>query len=129
MGACGVVRISLGGGLSGSTAGAGCSWVALTFAARTRVAWASALVSPGAAPRAKGVADVVLAVAERRLAVLPCLAPVNRCEHHEKTPIAARPGVVPCRARHLAALFQKVFARGVVADSALPDDVRLGGME
>ena len=85
-----------------------------------------------------GVPDVVLAVAERALAVLPGLAPVNRRQRREEAalrqPVQPPPARLPRRAR----IVLRARARPARSDTrraaapATPgptDDVALGGMQ
>ena len=75
-----------------------------------------------------GVTGVVLAVAERPLAIFPRFAPVDRRQAHQKavsiTPIG-RPGVRIQR----APLLQPMLARCVMSHMAVANEVRLRWME
>jgi len=84
------------------------------------------------------MSQIVLAVAEGALSVLPRLAPEDRGEPDEQALIVRRrlhPACnLACRGQKAPAcedapLFECVLARRVVTHAAVPDDVGLGGME
>ncbi len=74
------------------------------------------------------MSDVVLAVPEGALTVLPRLAPVNRCERDEKTFLTIEERL-PLVEGHGRALLNGMFARRVVQDAPVVDDVGLGGVK
>ena len=75
-----------------------------------------------------GVSDIVLAISERALAVLPRLPPLNRGQCDEESLAAAQKRPPGWRWKRRA-LLERVFARRVVKDAPVVDDVGLGGMQ
>ena len=82
----------------------------------------------GHAQGANGVPDVVLAIPEGTLAVLPCLAPVDRRECNEEALVTSEERL-PLIDGHGGALLDGVFARCVVKDAPFVDDVGFGRVE
>jgi hypothetical protein len=78
--------------------------------------------------RANGVPDVVLAIPEGTLAVLPCLAPVNRRERNEEALVTSEERL-PLIEGHDGPLLDCVFTRRVVKDAPIVDDVGFGWVE
>ena len=71
--------------------------------------------------RRDGVAEIVLAVAERALAVFPRLAPVNRGQRRR-----ARRSVRPVDTANAARCSKRVPVRRVVEQAGVRDDVGFG---
>ena len=80
------------------------------------------------AQRRDRVPDIVLAVSECALAVLPRLPPLNRGQRHEESLAAAQERPQGSRRKNRA-LLECVLARRVVKDAPVVDDVSLGWMQ
>src|SRR5262245_38705018 len=74
------------------------------------------------------MAGIVLAVAERPLAVLPGLAPPDRGERNEK-PVASGGKGGPLSAIEPRSALEPVLARRIVIHVAQPQEIRLGRMQ
>ena len=87
--------------------------------------------------RRDGVTEIVLAVAERPLAVFPRFAPMNRRQRDEQDVRSAAERALPRAFVEQAAQFERVTIRGVVIDRRLisqsmqraANDIRLGRVE
>src|SRR5207244_12410992 len=79
----------------------------------------------GTPDRRDGVAEIVLAVAEAALAVLPRLAPVNRGERNEPRGFIVADGAVPHCGVECAPFLERVTIRGIVINTRSPKRLAL----